>query len=68
MTKTEQKELATARAVARFAPSAAARMLAVMDRCTRRNATRVAVELAIVELDLRSYLRTVNGCLVHIDE
>jgi hypothetical protein len=55
MTKTEQKELATARAVARFAPSAAARMLAVMRRCTRRNATLDATLAAITELKLEPY-------------
>jgi hypothetical protein len=55
MTKTEQRELATARQYAVTWPQYAARTISVMRRCTRRNATLDATLAVITELKLEPY-------------
>jgi len=55
MNKTEQRELAQARAVAATMPDYAARVIAIMRRATRNRVTLAMTDAAIAEHKLEAY-------------
>ncbi len=57
MNKTEQRELAQARAIAATMPDYAARVIAIMRRSTRNRVTLAMTEAAIAEHKLEGYFQ-----------
>jgi hypothetical protein len=55
MNKTEQRELAQARAIAATMPDYAARVIAIMRRSTRNRVTLAMTDAAIAEHQLEAY-------------